>query len=783
MAQEQEDDVANDNRVRELLSNFYGSPSSSDSRVATMERLRRLDSLQQIDFAEFDPDHYMNSLLRKTPMDKVLQRYIGMAAEIKNLDSAMQMLVFENYNKFISATDTIRRMKWNIAGMESNIEQLLDSITAVRAKSDAVNDSMCERREHIEELNRTCRLLRKIQFVFDLPKRLRKCMKVEDYPVAVKHYLEALPILQKYGKSGFQSCRQEADEIIGTLKKQLQDQVMDSSVVVTSRAQAVRLLQQLNHPVESLINMFLAAHWDRLLEDLGVSKPTMVNKLKSFLGLETGMATPDIKGETPTSPQKALEKIEEVHPLCQKLLDFCATFRYFASVQRSLRFETSALSATELIAALGVLSKGVTLLNELVPDAGLFEHASKAVEDSLRQHINIMFNGLYQNITAALVIPEQLDMEASKKSNALRSYLEKAQRTIIQGSLHVLQDLKELLDKSEEYLAEWRDEYVDLVQAGFQDLFTNLVDDFLSLGVKAGINSRSIPMRKPQSGPLATPSSVLVLALLSVYIYQAAVPKITEIVGAWFIGGGAMSSEARPAFVPSEICRFFHATGDTLLHQYVDVQAYKLSLLVRKSMETILWLECKEPTEVRMFSDLLLQEVATLEAELHQLFDPGHPRINPGTKHSDHAGPSQVASKGDIYRVSQSKSKLWERDIAKLFTRRIELFTKVEYTQASVVSAVVKLVLKTFQEFVRLETLNCCGYQQIQLDVHYLRNALQNLINNDPVVDALFDEVCAAASDRCNVEPVPLDIAAMNRLVQATTERQRLGTLQQISQA
>lgn len=47
--------------------------------------------------------------LRKTPMDKVLQRYIGMAAEIKNLDSAMQMLVFENYNKFISATDTIRR--------------------------------------------------------------------------------------------------------------------------------------------------------------------------------------------------------------------------------------------------------------------------------------------------------------------------------------------------------------------------------------------------------------------------------------------------------------------------------------------------------------------------------------------------------------------------------------------------------------------------------------------------------------------------------------------------
>jgi hypothetical protein len=47
--------------------------------------------------------------LRKTPVDRLLQRHVEMAAEIKNLDSDMQMLVYENYNKFISATDTIRR--------------------------------------------------------------------------------------------------------------------------------------------------------------------------------------------------------------------------------------------------------------------------------------------------------------------------------------------------------------------------------------------------------------------------------------------------------------------------------------------------------------------------------------------------------------------------------------------------------------------------------------------------------------------------------------------------
>lgn len=41
----------------------------------------------------------------------------SMAREIKNLDSDMQQLVYENYNKFISATDTIRSMKSNVDSM------------------------------------------------------------------------------------------------------------------------------------------------------------------------------------------------------------------------------------------------------------------------------------------------------------------------------------------------------------------------------------------------------------------------------------------------------------------------------------------------------------------------------------------------------------------------------------------------------------------------------------------------------------------------------------------
>lgn len=47
--------------------------------------------------------------VQQSNLEGLLQRHVKMAAEIKNLDTDLQMLVYENYNKFISATDTIKR--------------------------------------------------------------------------------------------------------------------------------------------------------------------------------------------------------------------------------------------------------------------------------------------------------------------------------------------------------------------------------------------------------------------------------------------------------------------------------------------------------------------------------------------------------------------------------------------------------------------------------------------------------------------------------------------------
>ena len=57
-----------------------------------------------IDSPAFTPDVHIPQILKTYPMEKLLTEHRNMARDIKNLDSDMQQLVYENYNKFISAT-------------------------------------------------------------------------------------------------------------------------------------------------------------------------------------------------------------------------------------------------------------------------------------------------------------------------------------------------------------------------------------------------------------------------------------------------------------------------------------------------------------------------------------------------------------------------------------------------------------------------------------------------------------------------------------------------------
>lgn len=64
-----------------------------------------------LDSGMFDSEAALNSLLSGAPLAELLDTETRLGKEIRSLDSEMQTLVYENYNKFIAATDTVRNVR------------------------------------------------------------------------------------------------------------------------------------------------------------------------------------------------------------------------------------------------------------------------------------------------------------------------------------------------------------------------------------------------------------------------------------------------------------------------------------------------------------------------------------------------------------------------------------------------------------------------------------------------------------------------------------------------
>jgi len=108
-----------------------------------------------------------------------------------------------------------------------------------------------------------------------------------------------------------------------------------------------------------------------------------------------------------------------------------------------------------------------------------------------------------------------------------------------------------------------------------------------------------------------------------------------------------------------------------------------------------------------------------------------------------------------------------EDQISRMFKEKVLIFdSQVEFRCDDIIISILKIVLKAFYETIRLKTYNQNAFQQIQVDTHYIRTVLQELIpeNRFDIINSLLLEAYSSAVDRC-VEPNPL---AKTILIQKT---------------
>jgi hypothetical protein len=64
-----------------------------------------------LDAQEFDADEYVNKVVAESSLEQLLRLYTRVLGEVRALDAEKKALVYDNYSKLITATETIRKVR------------------------------------------------------------------------------------------------------------------------------------------------------------------------------------------------------------------------------------------------------------------------------------------------------------------------------------------------------------------------------------------------------------------------------------------------------------------------------------------------------------------------------------------------------------------------------------------------------------------------------------------------------------------------------------------------
>ncbi|KAI9243225.1 Vps51/Vps67-domain-containing protein [Sporodiniella umbellata] len=215
------------NRPKErnsLLKQYYGISGKATINNQSTVGDRPFD----LDGNTFNSSMYFAHLLKEKSLRDLVEVDSSLVTEIREIDGDMKTLVYENYNKFISATDTIKNMRSNVENMECEMSRLNENIKTISDQTEVISSKLGPDRDKIQQLSTAQNSLKRLQFIFDLPHRLQSYADKKKYRQAIQYHSKARRVLD--GIKAFSSIQKECKAIIENIRKTLWKEIELDSV-------------------------------------------------------------------------------------------------------------------------------------------------------------------------------------------------------------------------------------------------------------------------------------------------------------------------------------------------------------------------------------------------------------------------------------------------------------------------------------------------------------------------------------------------------------------------
>ncbi|KAL4231802.1 Vacuolar protein sorting-associated protein 51 [Mactra antiquata] len=719
-----------------------------------------------IDGAHFKPDLYLGKLIQEKSLTELMDKESEMLRQIRSLDSDMQTLVYENYNKFISATDTIRKMKNDFRKMEDEMDHLASNMSRITVFSSNISHTLQDRRQNITKLAGVHSLLKKLQFLFELPARLKKCIEMKAYSQAVRYYTKSQQVLHQYQHMpSFQGINSDCSKIIKELTQNLKQQFRDKESTPKQLAECVDLLLQLHEPAEELCEEFLEHARQKLDCDIQELQH-QINLLKNVN--KTSETAPPSYLDTPMdvlefvdcgcngflsnmclviasyndmflNRQQGSEDIDSI--AVKKLVIFVNTLMelYFNAVQERVHIEKETGDNTLLVRALDRFHRRLQAMNKLLPDTDFSRAGTNIVSKAAQDRVNHYLESLKQHFTDCLT-----DIRQNLASPRLANKQEQSVNlTELLGNIQVttLEQVKSVLINLQVFIAS------DITFA-MKPYFRG---PFCTHGVREGLVVSYIKMITDmcqdfcEGTSTPPPALLLILSRLCSDYESSTISYLITLTEEQF----DMDPHVEVTSV-SELCVNIKQTAQNLLSHYVKVQGLAISQMLRKSVETRDWLNTIEPRNVRAVMKRVVEDITSIDSLVGQLYEEGikKERSSDSSRRAHSYSYASQQRRGQ-WNFTPSIDNSLMSNIQKLFSEKIEIFSTVEFSKVSVLTGIIKISLKTFMECVRLRIFGRYGLQQIQVDTYYLQLYLWRFVSDENLVQVLLDEIVCSTVHRC----------------------------------
>lgn len=222
---------ANDSNNRgvkedEADSTKTGTTTTNNKKPVKAPPAQKIHSTD-LDSIDFSPPQHTYNLLTTANSQSLLRTNEELSQSIRLLDSTMQTLVYENYSKFIHATDAIRSIGLSVTTSEEGLANLSSAMERMEVATQEMDGKLRMGRENVAEKLRVKRLLRRLTRLLELPDMLQSFVKEKRYRLAMKDFLDAMMILERHSE-GFESlksieasCREIVRDMVGALGSQV----------------------------------------------------------------------------------------------------------------------------------------------------------------------------------------------------------------------------------------------------------------------------------------------------------------------------------------------------------------------------------------------------------------------------------------------------------------------------------------------------------------------------------------------------------------------------------